>query len=104
TQSGGSSSISSTGALADDVFEQGTAIVSLSWVKNNHTFKFGAELRNQGDFRLDASTINGQYNFSQVQTAMPYIVASNSQAQVGGNATGFNYASFLLGLAMSGKL
>ncbi|HXE63299.1 MAG TPA: TonB-dependent receptor [Bryobacteraceae bacterium] len=104
TQSGGSSNISSTGALADDVFQQGTAIVSLSWVKDNHTFKFGGELRNQGDYRLDASTINGQYAFSQVQTAMPYIVAANSQAQVGGNATGFNYASFLLGLVNSGNI
>lgn len=98
------SNISSTGALADDVFQQGTAIASLTWVKDNHTLKFGAELRNQGDYRLDASTINGQYTFSQAQTAMPYIVAANSQAQVGGNATGFNYASFLLGLVNSGNI
>jgi hypothetical protein len=59
TQTGGSTNISSTGALADDVFQQGTAILSLTWVKGNHTYKFGGELRNQGDYRLDESDVNG---------------------------------------------
>lgn len=95
---GGSASISSSGALADDVFQQGTAIASLTWVKDNHTFKFGGELRNQGDYRLDASMINGQYAFGPRQTALPYVVAGNSNAQVMNQAIGFPYASFLLGL------
>ncbi|MEO5923202.1 MAG: TonB-dependent receptor [Bryobacteraceae bacterium] len=104
TQSGGSSNISSTGALADDVFQQGTAIVSLTWVKNNHTFKYGGELRNQGDYRLDQSGVNGNYGFSNVQTALPNVVALNAAGTVAGNAIGFPYASFLLGLVNSGNV
>lgn len=101
---GGSSNVSSTGALADDVFQQGTANVSLSWVKGDHTFKFGGELRNQGDYRLDASAINGTYGFGPQQTAMPYVVAANANAQISGQAIGFPYASFLLGLVNSGNV
>ena len=104
TQSGGSTNISSVGALADDVFQQGTAIASLTWVKNNHTFKFGGELRNQGDYRLDESMVNGQYAFGPQQTAMPYAVAANANAQVAGQAIGFPYASFLLGLVNNGNV
>jgi hypothetical protein len=104
--SGGSANISSTGALADDVFQQGTAIVSLTWVKNNHTFKYGGELRNQGDYRLDESGVNGNYGFSQAQTALPYIVQSSATAAVGttGQTIGLPYASFLLGLVNSGNV
>ena len=102
---GGSNSISSTGALADDVFQQGTAILSLTWVKNNHTFKYGGELRNQGDYRLDESAINGTYGFSVAQTALPYTVGNNASPQlVSGNSIGFPYASFLLGLVNSGNV
>ena len=104
TQSGGSTNISSTGALADDVFQQGTAIVSLTWVKNNHTFKYGGELRNQGDYRLDESGVNGNYAFGPQQTALPYVVAGNAAATVGGNTIGFPYASFLLGLVNNGNV
>lgn len=101
---GGSSNISSTGALADDVFQQVGATVSLTWVKNNHTFKYGGELRNQGNYRLDSSGINGTYGFGPQQTAMPYVVAANANAQVAGNTIGFPYASFLLGLVNSGNV
>jgi hypothetical protein len=104
TLSGGSANISSVGALADDVFQQGTAILSLTWVKNNHTFKYGGELRNQGDYRLDESGVNGNYAFSPAQTALPYVVAANANAQVLGNTIGFPYASFLLGLVNSGNV
>ena len=104
TLGGGSSNISSTGALADDVFQQVGATASLTWVKNNHTFKYGAELRNQGDYRLDSSGVNGTYGFGPQQTAMPYVVAANSNAQVAGNTIGFPYASFLLGLVNTGNV
>jgi hypothetical protein len=103
-QSGGSTNISSTGALADDVFQQGTANASLSWVKGNHTYKFGGELRNQGDYRLDESGVNGTYAFAPQQTALPYVVAGNSNPQVMGQTIGFPYASFLLGLVNSGNV
>lgn len=102
-QRGGMANISSTPG-SDDVFQQGTAIASLTWVKNNHTFKFGGELRNQGDYALNDSMRNGQYTFHQAQTALPYIVGANANAQVGGNPIGFNYASFLLGLVNEGNV
>jgi hypothetical protein len=104
TQTGGSSNISSVGSLADDVYQQGTAILSLTWVKDNHTFKYGGELRNQGDYRLDESGINGTYAFGPQQTALPYVVQGNAGAQVAGNTIGFPYASFLLGLVNSGNV
>ena len=103
-QGGGMNNISSVGALADDVFQQGTAIASLTWVKNNHTYKFGGELRNQGDYRLDESGINGTYGFKPNQTSLPYVVAGNSNSQVAGQNIGFNYASFLLGLVDNGNV
>jgi hypothetical protein len=103
-QAGGSANISSIGALADDVFQQTTANASLTWVKGNHTIKFGGELRNQGDYRLDNSAINGTYAFGPQQTAMPYVVAANANAQISGQAIGFPYASFLLGLVNTGNV
>ena len=57
-----------------------------------------AEGRFQGDYNLNAGALNGQYAFSNTQTALPYVVASNSTGSVGGNTIGFPYASFLLGL------
>jgi hypothetical protein len=97
-QAGGMTNMGSTASLADDVYQQGSAIASLTWVKSNHTIKFGGELRNQGDYRLDAGGLNGTYGFGPQQTALPYVVAANANAQVAGNAIGFPYASFLLGL------
>lgn len=66
---------------------------SLTWVKNNHTFKFGGEFRiNSWTYQSLTSTM-GVYAFSQAQTAQPYIGA----VTVGTGFLGFPYASFLLG-------
>jgi hypothetical protein len=86
------------GSHSDSIFEQSSGIASLTWVKNNHTFKFGGELRNQGDLAVSRSNLNGTYVFSQTETALPYIVQASSTATVAGNTIGFPYASFLLGL------
>jgi hypothetical protein len=86
------------GSHSDSIFEQFSAIASLTWIKNNHTFKFGGELRNQGDLAVSRSNLNGTYSFSQAETALPYVVQSDRTATVGGNTIGFPYASFLLGL------
>ncbi len=95
---GGMSNISSGGSQVDDVFQQFTSIASISWVHNNHSFKFGGELRNQGDYALNSGGLNGTYGFSQAQTALPYVVGTSATATIGGNNIGFPYASFLLGL------
>ena len=84
--------------------EQPTAIANLTWVKNNHTYKFGGSLLLQGDINLNSSTLNGTYAFSNLQTALPYVALGSSTASVAGNTIGFSYASFLLGLVASGNV
>lgn len=89
----------------DSLYEQFSSIASLTWVKGNHTFKFGGELRNGGVYAQNYPT--DDFSFSSGQTAMPYLVntstvnattaAAQSSANVGSSHIGFPYASFLLG-------
>ena len=62
---------------------------SLSWIRGNHTFKFGGEARwlqtNGADFVLS----QGRFNFSALETALPTASARTT--------TGDPFASFLLG-------
>jgi hypothetical protein len=73
---------------------------SLTWVKNNHTFKFGSEVREFGYPLLSLASTNGTFTFSANQTAQPYAQSST----IGGQTVGFPYASFLLGLVNSGTV
>ncbi len=82
----------------NSLYNQFESIASLTWVKENHTFKFGGELRNGGNYTQAAS--QDTFAFSSAQTAMPYVVNTStgtSVANIGGNHIGFPYASFLLG-------
>jgi outer membrane receptor protein involved in Fe transport len=82
----------------DSLYQQFESIASLTWVKENHTFKFGGELRNGGVYSQNFS--KATFAFSGAQTAMPYLVNTStgkSVASVGPNNIGFPYASFLLG-------
>ena len=101
---GGGPNATGQGSHTDTINEQPTAIANLTWVKNNHTYKFGGSLLLNGNIALNNSTLNGTYAFSNLQTALPYVALSNSTGAVGGNAIGFPYASFLLGLVNSGNL
>ena len=67
---------------------------NVNWVKNNHTYKFGAEFLTQGypPF-IDGNTL-GTYNFAANETGQPFQTLS-----VQGSNVGLGYASFLLGLA-----
>ena len=66
---------------------------NLSWVKNNHTFKFGSEFLTQGyPPKIDGNTL-GSYSFAANETGQPFQITS-----VAGSNVGFGYASFLLGL------
>jgi hypothetical protein len=76
------------------------ANMSLSWVKNNHTFKFGGELRLDSNLSTLYSSTNGIYAFSGNQTAMPNLTS----ATISGGTIGFPYASFLLGTADSVRI
>ncbi len=69
-------------------------VVNLTWVKNNHTFKFGGEADVEGYPNYNIIGTTGQYNFSANETALPYL----NTATVAGSTIGLPYASFLLGL------
>ena len=76
-------------------FLKPTANLSASWVKDNHTYKFGGEMRIEGYPTGALTSMNGSFTFSGEQT-------SNSALQpianaLGGRFVGFPYASFLLG-------
>jgi len=69
-------------------------VANLTWVKNNHTFKFGAEVDFEGYPNYNIIGTTGQYVFSANETALPYL----NSATVAGSTIGLPYASFLLGL------
>ena len=82
--------------------EKPTGVASVTWVKNNHTFKFGGEMRIEGYPNYNFLGTNGTYSFSANETALPYL---NSATVPGTGATiGFPYASFLLGLVDTGNV
>jgi hypothetical protein len=67
---------------------------SLSWVRGNHTYKFGSEFRVEGYPGHSKANTAGSYTFSTDQTNQPYLIG---QSLAGGQTAGFAYASFLLG-------
>ncbi|MBV9505701.1 MAG: TonB-dependent receptor [Acidobacteriia bacterium] len=98
-QSGGSNSLGPIGAI-QNTMQKTTAVASLSWVRNNHTFKTGAELQNDGFPAIINQGTDGVFAFSAAETGQPYL---NNTTLAGGNV-GFPYASFLLGLVDSGNI
>jgi hypothetical protein len=69
---------------------------NLTWVRNNHTFKFGGEASIEGYPNSNFINTNGVFNFSAAETGLPYL---NATGPAGTNGTiGLPYASFLLGL------
>jgi len=79
---------------ANDYYnDKPTATSSLTWVRGNHTFKFGEEWRR--DIWQDVNTRGSQgiYNISAAETGLPYV----SSTTLNGGNLGFPYASFLLG-------
>ena len=75
-----------------------TANASLVWVKSNHTYKFGAELRIESFITNILTSSYGIFNFSAAQTGIP------DSAYVKNLSVGFPYASFLLGYFNSGSV
>lgn len=75
--------------------EKPTANANLTWIKNNHTFKFGSEMMIEGFPDISVDRSNGSFAFSSTETGNP------DENRLGLNAftglTGFPYASFLLG-------
>ena len=96
----GGTSISGPPGRADDAYSTVSSIASLTWVKGNHTFKFGGSVDFQGSYSINVNNLSGTYGFSSAQTALPYLVntsSGTSTANIGANHVGLPYASFLLG-------
>jgi len=62
------------------LMQKPTAVAGLTWVKDNHTYKFGAEMRLQGYPNYNVLGTNGSYSFTCVapcsgspETALPYL-------------------------------
>jgi hypothetical protein len=82
---------------AHDYQQKPTANASLTWIKDNHTFKIGGEWRAEGYPSRELSLLAGSYGFVPTttgQTAFQGLTASQG-------SFGFGYASFLLGLVDS---
>ncbi|MBV8843598.1 MAG: TonB-dependent receptor [Bryobacterales bacterium] len=80
--------------------EKPTFTSSFTWVKSNHTYKFGAEFRTEGYPAVGTGGVNGSYAFSTATTSEPYLQTTT----VAGGVPGFGYASFLLGLVNNGNI
>jgi hypothetical protein len=80
--------------------EKPTATANLSWVKGNHTFKFGGEFRAESYPSIATTPSNGAFTFSAAQTGLPYLYTTS----FGGGNLGFPYASFLLGDVNNGAI
>jgi outer membrane receptor protein involved in Fe transport len=89
-----------TASRVDNAYNTSDFIASLTWVKGNHTFKFGGNAEYMGSYTISLAFQQGSYGFTSAQTAMPYLVnntGATSTANVGANHIGLPYASFLLG-------
>lgn len=81
-------------------YQKPTGNFSITWVKDNHTFKFGTEVRFEGVPTQLYSSSNGVFSFNAAETALPYL----NTTSLNGGTVGFPYASFLLGLVDSGSI
>jgi len=81
------------GTQSNDGSQRPTFNASLTWVKNNHTYKAGAEFRTEGFPARVYTNAAGTFTFAAAQTGLP---STNGQNLNGGNV-GFPYASFLVG-------
>jgi hypothetical protein len=71
-------------------------VANLTWVKANHTFKFGAEVDFEGYPNYNIINTNGLFGFSAAETGLPYLNATGPAGT--GGTIGLPYAGFLLGL------
>jgi hypothetical protein len=72
-----------------------TGVANATWVRNNHTYKFGGEFKQEVWSDVNFTAAQGRLAFSEAETGLPYL----QNTTVGGGAIGYRYASFLLGLA-----
>src|SRR5262249_20770115 len=93
--SGGFSPAIGVGFDATAWEEKPTGNVNMTWVKGNHTYKFGGDTTLQGYPTHNRWRANGNFQFGRSQTGNPW---ENGQALNVASPTGSVYASFLMGL------
>jgi hypothetical protein len=76
-----------------------TGNISLTWVRGNHTLKFGGEVMVNGYINRNGTYANGYLTFGQTQTGLPALNGASLAAQ-----PGFQYASFFLGGVNNGQI
>lgn len=77
-----------------------TGVASVTWVRNNHTYKLGSDWRIDSYINQNALNTYGSYTFNGQQTTLP---STQGQA-LGGGSVGHPYASFLLGATSSASI
>jgi hypothetical protein len=96
---GGGATIMGPVPRADDLYSVFNNVASLTWVRRNHTLKFGGSLDLTGFYETGVAQKN--FAFSDAETAEPYQVSLTNGTSVsngsGAYTPGFPYASFLLG-------
>jgi hypothetical protein len=82
---GGIGTANGIGGSASDkpvVTQSPTFNLSLTWVKDNHTFKFGSEFRTENYYAGTPGT-DGSYGFAASQTGQPFQSTAVGGANVG---------------------
>jgi TonB dependent receptor len=75
--------------------EKPTANANLTWIKGNHSYKFGGEMMIEGFPDKGVPRANGNFGFAPQETGDPDQAALGLAGAIG--QTGFGYASFLTG-------
>jgi hypothetical protein len=78
-------------------YRKPTGNVSLTWVHNNHTMKFGGDVYADGYQMFNQTYSMGWLEFSPNETGLPSLNGVSLPGTVG-----FNYASFLIGAVDNG--
>jgi hypothetical protein len=79
------------------IYRKPTANASLTWVRNNHTFKFGGEMMVDGYQMFNETYSMGWLTYSPNETGLPALNGVSLASTVG-----YSYASFLLGRVDNG--
>lgn len=79
-----------------------TSVASATWIRNNHSYKLGGEMRIDILTDRNLKGASGVMNFSREQTALPALTQTG-QTLPAGTGVGLAYASFLLGAMNTGQ-
>jgi hypothetical protein len=88
----------------DYEMDKANAVANVVYTRGNHTYKAGAEYRNDMWYVDSSINVAGSYNFSTSETALPYNGSNTFKSGSNTGTVGFQYASFLLGQVDSGSI